>query len=291
MFSDFITTYLFLGGAGAGTCALLACLNIACLRTSPAVRSFPQVKSVVLRRFYGFGFIFVALICALGALCLLFDMARPDKVIQLILSPVITVVSVGAYALTAVILLGLFLGLVWLGVVRVPRWVAYLLSGLVIFLSLVLMTYTALLLLIISRVAFFQSWWLVVLFLVSSLSCGTAFVLFIAVIVRAYEHVEPQVYKIMLADLVFIGVELVALFAFLFFAKDGAEGAVMALINGPLSLPFWFGLVTCGLVVPGVCLIREVRGSVSLPLSLIPAALVVIGGFLLRWCILRAAAF
>ena len=85
MFSDFITTYLFLGGAGAGTCALLACLNIACLRTSPAVRSFPQVKSVVLRRFYGFGFIFVALICALGALCLLFDMARPDKVIQLIL--------------------------------------------------------------------------------------------------------------------------------------------------------------------------------------------------------------
>lgn len=291
MFSDFITTYLFLGGAGAGTCALLACLNIICLRTSLHVQNFPQVKSIVLRRFYGFGFLIVAMICILGALCLLFDVARPDKVITFIFSPTITVVSVGAYTLSVVILLSLFLSLVWLGVVRVPRWVLYLLNGGIILLAVVLMTYTALLLMIISRVAFFQSWWLVLLFLASSLSCGSALVVIIAAVVRVYDGLYRQIQYVISADLVFIGLEIVSLFAFLFFAKEGADGAVMALVNGPLSLQFWFGLVVCGLLVPAVCLVGEIRGSSRLPFSLIPAALIAIGGFLLRWCILRAAAF
>lgn len=291
MFSDFITSYLFLGGAGAGTCALLACLNIVCLRTSPNVQNFPQVKSVVLRRFYGFGFVLSAMVCALGALCLLFDLARPDKVLTFIFSPTITVVSVGAYTLVAVITLCLFMGLLWLGAVRIPRWMTYLMSSIIVLLALVLMTYTALLLIIISRVAFFQSWWLVPLFLASSLSCGTAFVMFIAVVVRAYDHVQPLLHRVIAVDLALIGVELLSLFAFLCFAKPGAEGAVMALVDGPLSLPFWVGLVFCGLVVPAICLVKELRTSSPLPQSLIPAALIAIGGFLLRWCILRAAAF
>lgn len=291
MFSDFITTYLFLGGAGAGTCAVLACLNIACLRNAPQVRDFPQVTSIVLRRFYGFGFLLVAAICVLGALCLLLDVARPDKVITLLFTPTFTVVSLGAYTLVTVTVLSLVLGLVWLGVVRIPRWAAYGLNGVIILLAAVLMTYTALLLMIISRVAFFQSGWLVPLFLSSSLSCGAAFVIVVAVVVRAYDPLQRQIHQIIVADLVCIGIELISLFAFLFFAKEGAHGAVMALVCGPLSLPFWFGLVACGLIVPLFCLVMEARRPWRLPMSLIPAALIAIGGFLLRWCILRAAAF
>lgn len=291
MFNDFIACYLFLGGAGAGTCVVLTCLSAANLLSSPSVKDFPQVKSVVLRRFFGFGFLLVAVICLVGALCLLLDLARPDKVITLLFSPTITVVSVGAYTLVAVIFLSSLLGLTWLGVLRPPRWLVYLLSGIIVFLSFVLMTYTAVLLQIISRIALFQSEWLVVLFLSSSLSCGTAFTIFIAAIVRAYDPLLAQLRKILIVDFVLIVIEILSLAAFLFFAKPGAEGAVMALMQGPLAMPFWFGLVVCGLVVPAVCLLKEMRFSASLPSSLIPAALIAIGGFLLRWCILKAAIF
>lgn len=291
MFNDFIACYLFLGGAGAGTCVVLTCLGVANLLSSPSVKDFPQVKSVVLRRFFGFGFLLVAAICLVGALCLLLDLARPDKVITLLFSPTITVVSVGAYTLVAVIFLSSLLGLTWLGVLRPPRWLVYLLSGIIVFLSFVLMTYTAVLLQIISRIALFQSEWLVVLFLSSSLSCGTAFTIFIAAIVRTYDPLLAQLRKILVVDFVLIVIEILSLAAFLFFAKPGAEGAVMALMQRPLAMPFWFGLVVCGLIVPAVCLLKEMRFSASLPSSLIPAALIAIGGFLLRWCILKAAIF
>jgi len=62
--------------------------------------------------------------------------------------------------------------------------------------------------------------------------------------------------------------------------------AAAPLISGPLAPLFWGGLVVVGLVVP---LLIDVLGARWVP-AVIPAVLVLVGGFILRYVVVMTHA-
>lgn len=278
MFNNLIVAYLFLGGMGAGACCVLSVLGFS---TGSA--------GIAHRRLFGFGFLIASAMCVVGAFCLIVDMKRPDEILVLLIEPTLSVVSVGAYTLAATILCGVFSGLAWLRVVPVPLLAMRIVAAVHIVLACAVMTYTALLLMAFSGVPLFRSPLLIPLFLTSSLSCGAAAVTLCAVVTRTWRSFSSAMRCVALADAALLIVELLVLAAFVLASLQNAPASAWRLIGGSEAVPFWMGLVIAGLVAPLAMyvLARMVSGFRIQPF--LPAMLVLLGGFVLRWCILAAA--
>jgi protein NrfD len=117
------------------------------------------------------------------------------------------------------------------------------------------------------------------LFLASGASTGMAA---ITLLLYLFGESTGEGYKkVKRADRYAIVFELVMLAAFLFLL-GGAAGPI---VSGHLAPLFWWGLVVVGLLVP---LVLDVSG-LRLP-GAVPAALVLVGGFILRYVIVMANA-
>lgn len=289
MFNNLIVAYLFLGGMGAGACAVLSVLSIVLLRSKSRTFGTRALASIPCRRLFGFGFLLAAAVCAVGAFCLLADMRRPDEVLVLLVSPTFTVVSVGAYVLAATILCAVVSGLAWLGVFKVRRTALRLVATVQVVLALAVMTYTALLLMTFWSVPFFSTPLIIALFLASSLSCGTAAVVLFAIVTRVWENFAVSMRRLALADAVIIAVEALVLTAYVLVSCQVAPESAARLIGGELAVAFWAGLVVAGLAVPFVLYVAECAVPAARVNPLLPAVLVLVGGFVLRWCVVTAA--
>lgn len=289
MLNNLVVLYLFLGGMGAGACGVLCVLSFGRLGTAARVRGSRSLGSIFSQRFFGFGFLIASALCVVGAFCLLADMKRPDEVLTLIVSPTLSVVSIGAYTLAATIFCGVFSGLAWLGVFGVAPLVMRIVAIVYAVLSIVVMTYTALLLMAFSGVPLFRSPLIIPLFLASSLSCGMALVVVYAFISRTWEDFSVPLRRLALVDMVVLVVELLVLAVFLWAVWDASPESVMRLVSGELAVPFWFGFVFCGLAAPLAFYVVQRKVPTLSVNPAFPAALVIIGGFMLRWCILTAA--
>lgn len=278
MFNDLIVAYLFLGGMGAGACCVLCVLGLATERAG-----------IAHRRLFGFGFLIASAVCTVGAFCLLVDLKRPDDILILLTEPTLSVVSVGAYTLAATILCGAFSGLAWLRAFPVPPLAMRIVAAVHIVLACAVMTYTALLLMAFSGVPFFRSLLLIPLFLASSLSCGAAAVTLCAVVTRTWDGLSFAMRRVALADAAILVVELLVLAAFVLASLQDAPASAWRLIGGDEAVPFWAGLVAVGLVAP-LALYVLARKMPTLRIHpFVPATLVLVGGFVLRWCILAVA--
>jgi formate-dependent nitrite reductase membrane component NrfD len=120
------------------------------------------------------------------------------------------------------------------------------------------------------------------LFLVSGVSTGAALMMLFRV-----SHEERH----LLArwDLAAIGVEVILLALVLIgLATGGAAGREAAglLLGGSFTAPFWVLVFTAGLAVPALLEVLEFR--LHLKASLVTPALVLLGGFALRWIFVAA---
>ena len=124
MFDTVVVAYLFLGGAGAGLCFVLSILgllipsfylaqtslkpeSLAFLRYDPTLRRRTDAAiSNPLRRLFAPGWGVGALFLLVGIMCLLVDLGRIDRVVNLLMMPQLSYVSVGAYALAMCIQIG-----------------------------------------------------------------------------------------------------------------------------------------------------------------------------------------
>lgn len=151
---------------------------------------------------------------------------------------------------------------------------------------------------------FWNSQILGMLFLLSALSTGVAGILFLYAINRRDNHTkkggEDAGYILSVSDALLIGSELVVIFLFIIFAfltvGDGAHAIAVILPGGVLAAWFWIGVVLFGLVVPVLLELRHtlpkllhhkpylVLRSVEIAIG----ALVLLGGFLLRYVIVAA---
>ncbi|WP_303203339.1 NrfD/PsrC family molybdoenzyme membrane anchor subunit [Raoultibacter timonensis] len=301
MFNMLITCYLFLGGAGAGALTVMGALE--CVNAQQRFGDRPAETSTVSRRrrirqaftlpdeFFsrGWSFCFVAL--ATGMLCLFADLGRPDRIINLLLSPELSAIAVGSYALVlSLACSGAFALASLLETPRISPRVIRVLAALSIAFGIATMAYTGVLLQSMASILFWQTPLLPIIFVLSSFSCGIALLLFSTSFVEArYSFVRPIVW-LCRADSIAIVLEAAFLAAYLAwgFNAEGTRLAVEALVAGDLRWLFWAGLVVCGLAVPFALERFVTHGNYRTQLLWIGTFLLA-GGFVLRYCIVGTA--
>ena len=296
VFSKLIASYLFLGGTAAGAFALTALFDVAKAvkdhRRGEYGRTFLAPQSVIseptykrIRRFvYG-----TALIVVLtGELCLVADLGRPEAFFFLFLYPTSSLVSIGAFALT---LLVVFLVISLADTIFVlPTWtrtVSFAAKAIGLPIAVIVMVYTGLLLQSVISVEVWQSAWLPVLFASLALSCGCAVVMLAACTCEDARVTRIVARLLAWIDVAFILLETVSIVAMFAFGKGSAPMAVMRLLEGDLSTMFWAGFVACGLAIPlvaeAVSLAR--KREVPTPGAAGIATLALVGGLCLRMAI------
>ena len=299
VFGNLVVWYLFLGGVSGGAALVALAVEFLAYRLGGGWRSL----SCATRRPL---LVSALVIAVMGCMCLLGDLRRPEMAHLLFVSPTGNIMNVGA------ILLALYLAaLVVLVASPVPadsctaaspwkRLVHHCITPLAAVLAAAVITYTGLYLHSFWTVAPWGSPLLVVLFALSSLSCGVA-VLYVAVLfakpnATVYRHELACVER---ADLALIALEALALVAVVAQLALVAQNTSLPspfpfLTDAPLAAPFWLGFVVCALVLPPVAHGAHVRFGarlVSPPVHLVAmSASLLVGGFFLRYCMINLPA-
>ena len=260
-----IAVYLFLGGLAAGLMILGAILG----RRPGSSRAM------------GFVPLLAPAALSVGMLALFLDLERKLHVFQFYTSfRVTSPMSWGAWILVAVYPATILLGLARMGTVPI-RDVRRLEQANVV-LGIALGTYTGILLATLSARALWSSALLGPLFLVSGFSTAAALVMML--------RITPEERALLRRwDVAAIAVEL-ALLALLFvhLAAAGARGRAAAALffGGPWTGVFWAVVVLSGLLVPLV--LESLESRRALPATLAAPALLLAGGFALRWIFVAA---
>lgn len=309
MFETAVVCYLFLGGAGAGACAALAVAGFLVPRDyleSERIGSSGAVRRAVVvpedyRRLFFSGYTAALVALALGIAFLLVDLGRADRLL-LLLQPKLTYLSVGAYALAACVIVSCIAALLWGGFIRFARLWAFRLVGCAQLISaFAVMVYTGLLLWDVRAVPLWSTPWLPALFALSALSCGLALLLAGDRLSEGSRRFPGYARGLAKADLAIVIVE--AAVAGGFVVSVGASGAggtptalaaaasLARLLTGDLAVAFWGGFVACGLVAPLLVEAGLMLSGRRAPLVAVGAsALILAGGFFLRWCVAEAGA-
>lgn len=310
MFDTSIILYLFLGGAGAGACLVLAVAGLfvpgdrvtvsrsgSALGTVRPVFLVPPVYRKLFAPTYGCALI----VLLLGIMCLVADLGRADRLLLLLTTPTFSHIAVGAYAYAACFVLALVLALSWSGVFKnVHPTLVRMCEVLIIPVAVVVMVYTGLLLQSLGAVPLWSVFWLPVVFVLSSVSCGAALVVGIAHFGAAATVFRSLFRRILLCDAIVIVLEAIAVAAFLVVSggavgaapsgtAEAAVGSYTELVVGANAGLWWIGFILVGLVVPLICEI-VVLCTRSAPRGLVLAisACVLVGGFVMRFCIVEA---
>ena len=310
MLGPLIVCYLFLGGAGAGACFVLAVLGLLAPRELVTVEEVHAASSRTVLRvpeayrhllFPGYAVALVVLV--VGMTCLVGDIGRIDRLMLLLTNPTVSFVAVGAWSLVICLVMAVLLAAVWSGILRRWRWRAVcVLQVALALVAVTVMVYTGLLLQSLSAVPLWATPWLPVLFVLSSLSCGVALVLVTAQFTDSGRTFATTFGCVAAADAFVVILEAIVAAVFVATALAGIGGdfiegrtaealaaSAQALVAGESAWLFWGGFVAVGLVVPFVLDLVLVRLRRSCPqVALVAAACVLVGGFLLRFCVVEA---
>lgn len=311
MFSDLVVLYLFLGGAGAGAIAVCC---IADLALSRRLGAEPQPCAHAAERTIDLAFLAGFVMLAFAVVCLMADLGRLDRVANLLFSPRLTPLTVGAFSLATLLALGTVLAAVrFLYLPDTPQCAVRVAEGLAIAVALVVMVYTGVLLQGLTGVAFWRTPLLPLLFALSSASCGVAVVCAMAPF-SGVEDVRQQQLLSALArcDAVLIVLEAAVAGGLLWWAHGsenaGAQAAFGILTSGNAAASWWLGFMLCGLALPlavEVALVLRQGGylrwhsgagrapGVSAAFDMrkmlaIAAALVLLGALCMRWVVVEA---
>ncbi len=321
MFDETIVAYLFLGGTGAGAVLVLSVLELVGIvrsHTTTHTAAFAPAQTGSQRQFAtrmdGMGLLrrkqdspsampfdafsrcwpLALVVLCLGVLCLLVDLGRVDRVIELFFSPHASALTVGAYALTVTIVVaGVMSAISLFDLIRLPEVVVIITTVIGVAAGAVTMVYTGILLQSLPSVLFWQTWLLPAVFTCSSLSCGIAVVLVGAAFSNSRQVFDRTLHALTCADSIVIVVEAVCIAAYLVWALLAGEGtanAARAFISGDLAPLFWGGLVALGLVLPFVLERFVAHGNFHTQLLWI-AVCVLVGGLLVRVLFTGAAAY
>lgn len=277
--------YLFFGGVGAGTLFWALLLPLCGTRDGSLRRNAIRALAVGL------------LLLVLGIVCLVFDLGRPNQALLLFTSPTFSFLTVGAYLLAVLFLIGGSVFAITLFANRKAQvsalfTVIRLLGALI---AVAVMVYTGLLLRDLRPVHLWTSWWLPVLFLLSSMAGGAACVLLCASPTgETFARTRSAIVTFARIDLILVIAEALVCTLYLVSVAGTPLGAqsVHALIAGDQALLFWGGFVLCGIAIPAA----TDATTLLRPHSMFPgtavfsAAASLIGCFCLRICLVLAGA-
>ncbi len=291
------TSYLFLGGTGSGALVVLSVLECANARRRSADprggRNRFECAFSLPDEFFTRCWPLCFVVLALGMLCLLADLGRPDRLLGLLVSPELSAISVGAYALAiALACAGAFSLTSLFDGVRIGPVTVYLLAGIGVAAGMATMAYTGVLLQSLASVLFWRTPLLPLLFMLSAASCGIACVFLGAAFVEVRQPFVRPLVLLARIDGVVIVAEALCLMVYLMFSSvgGGTRLAVEALVAGELAPLFWGGMVAGGMVLP-FTLERFITHGNSRSQFVWIAASLLVGGFVLRFCIVGVAVY
>lgn len=266
MLGELSVLYLFLGGTGAGCLAVCSLADLLWLR-EPFGRASCEdgAASVPERRVLALGFLSGTALVVFGVLCLLLDLGKGDRALEMLLSGTFNLMTAGVYGLGLTAVLALAATAVrWLYVPAVCARAVRLVEGALVLAALFVMAYTGFLLQTLGGFALWKSPFLPALFVLSSASCGMAVVSLACLFVRRSEGVRRLGAVLAVADAAALVSEAVAAAAFLLWAAGSSHGATVAacdnLVVGEQSLLWWGGFALCGMAAP---LALEAAGAVG----------------------------
>lgn len=301
MFGDLAVLYLFLGGAGAGTIAVCCVIDLALIRQpfGFAAGYSPGPSAEASARMLDFAFALGFALLAAGVVCLMADLGRLDRVMSLFLSPRPTALTVGSFALAALLVLGSGVSLVrFLYLPDIPQVAVRVAEGVSIAVALVVMVYTGVLLQSLGGMAFWKTPLVPALFALSSLSCGIAAVFAAAPLAGPVNATQLDMLKLLARfDALVILAEAVVAVALLWWAGSSPHSGVFAsfttLTQGEMAYAWWVGFGLCGLAVPfAVELVLGIRantGALRKALAFV-AAFVLVGALCMRFAIADSGA-
>ena len=285
MFNALTIGYLFRGGTGAGALAVLCVLECA--------RALRWRALAMPEEFFARGWPVCTVTLATGILCLLADLGRPDRLLHLLTSPEPSVMAVGSFALAAALVLAAaFSAFALFDTVRLTRVAVVCLAAAGVAAAGATTAYTGVLLESLASVLLWRTPFVPALFVLSSASCGIAVAFLAASFVETRHPYRGPLVWLARVDggIVLVEAGCLAVFLLLAFAGEGTVAAARALVFGELAPVFWGVLAVCGLAVPLVLERFLTHGNSRTQLLWI-AALLLVGGFALRWCIVGAGAY
>ena len=289
MFTLNVVWYLFLAGAGSGLVFIVFIIDSSLRQFKPL--SFLQLKPLIAP-----GLVTGLVLTSLGGLLLTIDVGRVDRLLMLVAHPALSIISLGFWTIlifqlsvTAQLLIRVFFH------PRLPNMVHIVIRWLSGLSGLVIMIYTGLFFQSLQAVAFWNTWLLPVLIVLSSLSAGIVLLMFLNLFGCNCMQIAPQHHnraRLVFAHIVILVCELVVLAAYLIVmisSPGEAAAAADQLLSGSLAPWFWLGVVGAGIAVPLV--LEGFRNSRHTKLIVVAGSLLVlIGAFALRYCLTQVGA-
>lgn len=285
MYDILVIAYLFLGGTSGGTyCVMAAWSLLFHRRNAEHSQRLRGAFGALLKRVYA-----VALLLSIAAsFCLIQDLIYPERAFLIFFRPRPTLLTFGAYALGAQVIVGTALFLANGFALRIIGGFARkALECVAVVLSLCTMLYTGLFLASNTSIPFWNTPWLAAMLLFSSLSSGVSLMLLIDYFAQNrvfFLHAARPLQKLHLAVLALEACSLVAFLATAF-ANPAAASSVALLSQPPLLSAGIVGAIAFGMVLPSVfesySLARK-EGR-AIPFS---DVICLIGSFYLRWCVI-----
>lgn len=278
MFSPLIVVYLFLAGAGCGTFVAAVLLSWRARASAALAASIRRVALPALVASCG--------MVAVGATCLVLDLGRPELALDVLANPAGSVLSVGAWALVLFMAAAGALVARSLGALGLGRAGATAAKALGCAAAVVVMVYSGLFLSTIQTLPFLASPLVPALFVLSSLSCGGGVLLALPLLCDGPPL--PIFREVARADTVLLALEALALAALVVLAAGDplSSAAAHRLLAGDLAPAFWGGLAAAGIAAPFALEIALRRPDARACAAV--GALVLVGGFFLRYCLCAA---
>jgi formate-dependent nitrite reductase membrane component NrfD len=232
---------------------------------------------------------------------LLIDLSYPLRFWHLFINFNLTSpMSIGSWLITLWIGTSMLILFLWHLRKRLPirparlQWIMNKLHWAGLFASVILMSYTGVLLASSSQPLWASTVLLPPLFVVSATSTGAAVLIIIGLISRMWKIYGDTIRRMVQVVTVVIIIELVLLGVyFLMLSRSGVPGAIEAmsqLTTGTLALPFWIGVVLLAILLPFVLFIvnwskKAGEQKVVFFSSIASSVFVVSGGLVLRFVI------
>jgi len=285
MVNAHIAWYLFLAGMGGGAFFVGALVDL----TLRARHSdlLEDIASATDR-----GLVFGPIAVAVGLVFLLSDLGSPERAFALFLSPPNGILGWGAWGIA--LFLATSVGAYLFGTFDQPRMLRVVEAVCQIAataLAAFVVTYSGVYLSLFATVPFLNTPLVPVLFVISALSTGMAYVLVCSFVLDGTGSYGQGLDTCIKAELALIAADLTALAAFLlvsWFTNQQARSSVTALIGGEYAALFWLGVLCVGLVAP-LLLGAHHRLNPNSPSFALGAGCSVFGGLCLRYALLQAA--
>lgn len=305
MFGVLVVCYLYLGGMGAAL-GVLASIYALTKETLTNPRRNAQVISLLYVSSFG---------CLLiGCVCLWGDLDNPQQLASLFFAPTPSYITFGTYALLLNSFLALFLFVRWslTSFEREPRSIC-ILAVVCIVSGICVMAYTGLFLSSMKGVPFWNTMLIPLLFVASSLSCALAYMSAVFMLNQQLRRSQCRGFlweRVQRCISVIEGLLIVllvgyacfqaryVLFSYAGLGEDHVSfsprelafcQSLMMLVQGKLSLWFWFGVVGCLFILPIALRLLSSKGLMANTHARMSSIIsMLFGGFALRFCVVSA---